>query len=582
MDPALQELIDGPEDDVLEAIVRLAEPDRAPPDFRVVTQFGPIATGRLRRGDIRTIWADPRVLSLKAPRLLEFADGPSVPASAVSRDWRQAAGSERGRGVVLGIIDWGFDVACPAFRDDSGSRFIGLWDQRETPGTANRTRYGYGRQFDRAAIDDALRGGAPYRALGYHPADADSGDGSHGSHVMDIAAGNGRHGGPAGLAPSADLVGVHLAAGALSGLANLGDSLRILEALDYIRTVAGPRPFVANLSVGRHAGPHTGTTLVEQAIDALVSERPGRAVIMSTGNYYRSQAHAEGRLTPGRTDTLIWQIESADPTTNELEIWYRDIDRFHAILSGPEGVARVEAGLGQNRPVIAAGREIGRLYHRAHDPNTPDHHLDLFLNPGAPSGSWRLMLVPVEIRDGRWHAWVERDAACRGCQSRLLSRNVTRSHTTGSICNGFLSLAVGALDLASPAPQIASFSSSGPTRDGRQKPDLVAPGVAILAARSAPAIGTAPALTRKSGASQAAPFVAGAIARVFEAAGRPLSIHETRSLVLGTARPLAAEPLRAGAGAIDVDAALAAARLLRSHADPSLAIRTSGGRHAAE
>ena len=575
MDPALQELTTGPEDDLLEVIVKLAEAQSPPPGLRIIARFGPVATGRLRRGDIQRVWAHPAVLSLKAPRLLEFARGPAAPAAVRQQDVRRPAVPERGRGVVVGVIDWGLDVASPAFRHASGAtRLSGLWDQRELPGAIGQTSYGYGRIFDAAAIDQALASGDPYAALAYHPADSDTGDGSHGTHVMDIAAGGGGHGGPEGMAPEAELVFVHLAAGALGGLANLGDSVRILEALDFVRSRAGGRPFVVNLSVGRHSGPHTGGTLLEQAIDALVAEAPGRAVVMSTGNYYRAEAHASGRLTPGRDATLTWLISSADPTVNELEVWYREIDRFHVILEGPGGAPRLEASLGQNHAVLLGGREIGRLYHRGHDPNTPDHHVNLFLYPGAPDGAWRITLVPVEVRDGRWHAWVERDAVCTGCQSRFAPTDVEPTHTTGSICNGLLSIAVGALDTTGPEPRVAGFSSSGPTRDGRQKPDVIAPGVAILAARSTPRQGAAAALVRKSGASQAAPYVAGATALLFEAAGRPLTIHETRAIVLGSARPLAGahDPLRTGAGVIDVGAALAAARRLSG---PTTAVSTS-------
>jgi len=59
--------------------------------------------------------------------------------------------------------------------------------------------------------------------------------------------------------------------------------------------------------------------------------------------------------------------------------------------------------------------------------------------------------------------------------------------------------------------ELAPFSSGGPTRDGRQKPDLLAPGMDILAARSTP-VGevAAGATTRKSGTSMAASHVTGA------------------------------------------------------------------------
>ena len=127
---------------------------------------------------------------------------------------------------------------------------------------------------------------------------------------------------------------------------------------------------------------------------------------------------------------------------------------------------------------------------------------------------------------------------------------------------------------------MAPFSSQGPTRDGRDKPDLVAPGVRILSARSrglhdgvGPALATgAGLLTCMSGTSMAAPHVAGTLACVFEAAGRALHINETRRLLLANVvpAPAALDPItraRLGCGYLDVRAAIAAAARLAQAAD---------------
>ena len=130
-----------------------------------------------------------------------------------------------------------------------GTRFLSFWDQRDLAAGPRPDPYGYGTVHDREQIDRALHDPRPYERLGYHPAIADrAGHGTHGTHVLDIAAGNGQAGGPVGIAPEADLVFVHLADRTTGGLANLGDSVRLLEAVDFISRTAGSRPCVINIS----------------------------------------------------------------------------------------------------------------------------------------------------------------------------------------------------------------------------------------------------------------------------------------------------------------------------------------------
>jgi subtilisin family serine protease len=568
MDPALSELLaDDPRDEV-EAIIRLSQPGIAPAGVRLVTRFGTIATCRLPKSRIVETWADESVASLKAPRLV--LPNPDVHLPAMARtSWmdqrRSPSIGATGRDVVVGIVDFGCDFAHPDFRHADGrTRLLALWDQGRY---LNRTdnRYGYGAVYTQDMINRALATRDPYAALGYHPADFNLGaGGAHGTTVMGIAAGNGRAGGPTGVAPAAELVFVNLATRSTRGLATLGDSVTVLEAVDFIARIAGSRPWVINLSIGRHGGPHDGSTLVEQGLDAALMAAPGRAIVGSSGNYFEDRVHASGQLRPGESRTLVFEVDKADVTPNELEIWYSSLDTLIVEIRSPSEEATARVGLGQQASLVREGQEIGRIYHRAHDPNNHDHHVDVFLYPGAPRGAWFVTLIGEDVVDGHFHAWIERDAGCPGCQSQFQIEDADPSSTLGTICTGFRTIAVGAYNPHSPHLELAPFSSAGPTRDGRQKPDLVAPGVSILAARSAPhdPDPDTPLLTRKSGTSMAAPHVAGAIACMFEATGRPLWIAETRRLLLSSTRKaaLSAESVhRIGSGYLDVERAVNAA-----------------------
>lgn len=549
MDPILAELMQGPADTDLEALIKLRGA-QAPPAVTLVSRFGSVATCRLRRGDIQQVWSDPRVMSLKAPRLLNALDQETLVLSEAidtelrASDRRRPEGlHETGAGCVFGAVDFGCDFAHPNLRDEHGrTRLLALWDQRGQANAASPAPYGYGRLLSRAAIDVALEQDDPYAALDYDPADADvpPGAGAHGTHVLDIAAGNGRlTGSPQGLAPGAELIFVHLANSRVFGLSDLGDSVRILEALDFIHRAAGERPCVINTSLGSHSGSHKGESLLEQGMDALLLGHPGRAITQSCGNYYRADTHASGRIGPGQERTLTWFTDAADRTPNEFEVWYEGRDRLLVEVFAPNSQAPFRARRGETVPLIIDGEGVGRLYHRASDPGSGDHHIDLFLRPDAPVGAWRLRLIGDEVVDGRFHAWIERDSGCRDCQARFVEEDAEPTTTTGTICNGFQTLAVGAYDAHREGLPLVSASSAGPTRDGRTKPDLIAPGGAVLAARSHPrTIDDAPLLTRKTGTSMAAPHVAGTLLLMFEAAGRLLPIAETRRALLGELEPV--------------------------------------------
>jgi carboxypeptidase C (cathepsin A)/subtilisin family serine protease len=580
MGPDLWELFeDGKGDDEVAAIIRLGHYAVLPKGVRLVTQFSEIITIRTTRANIPNLSGSSEVADIAAgdtyfgPDVeLETAGSTELSSNTVLPTDERRPSDEKatGRGVVVGLVDWGFDFAHPDFLNEDGTtRILALWDQRGSKLPNSPPPFGYGIVHSRDEINRALKQKDPYAALGYHPADADTGIGCHGTHVLSIAAGGGGEDRPTGIAPEADLVVVHNAPWDEVDTGRLGDSVTLLEGVDFISRIAGERPWVINLSMGRHGEQHDGSTLIEQGLDAAIRSAPGRAVCLSAGNYFDKRIHASGQLRPTQERTIIWEILENKPTNNQLEFWYSWQDKFEVAVRSPDGSIAARSGIGERSKFLVGGKEVGNVYHRGQEPNNLDNHITIYLYKDAPAGEWEVTLIGTDVIDGRYHAWIERDVSCASCQSRLHPDDADPKSTTGTICNGRRTLAVGAYNKHDPEMRLGHFSSVGPTRDGRLKPDLCAPGVSVLAARSAPREKHEPVqlLTRMSGTSMAAPHVTGTIALMFQAAPRRLRIEETHNLLLQSARKVSVPediPERIGIGFLDVSEAVDAARKIRA------------------
>ncbi|MFB8754446.1 S8 family serine peptidase [Streptomyces nigra] len=128
------------------------------------------------------------------------------------------------------------------------------------------------------------------------------------------------------------------------------------------------------------------------------------------------------------------------------------------------------------------------------------------------------------------------------------------AHSVGSPGAADAALTVGAVD---SADRLADFSSRGPRPgDDGLKPEVTAPGVAILAARSQDSSeGTGP-YTTMSGTSMATPHVAGAAA-LLAAAHPDWTGGQLKQALVSSARATGSyTPYEAGAGRVDAEAAV--------------------------
>jgi subtilisin family serine protease len=519
-----------------------------------------IVTARVPLDRIEMLRQLPYVESLKATQLLT----PSLKATTEDIQARAdllppSSQGQQGKGVIVGIVDYGCDFHHNNFRNPDGtSRVLALWDQTALTGAASYL--GYGHVYTQADINAALRSVEPYMSLGYDP-----GRGSHGTHVMDIACGNGNGTGVPGVAPNADIVFVQISASdiAFEGPevvgSHFGSSVQLLEAIQFIFDQAGDRPCVVNLSLGTNGGPHDGSGLVEQGIDAIVTAQPNRAVVIAAGNAYDDGIHASGQVAEGNFVDLIWQIQKYDFTHNELEIWYEEGDELQLELIDQNDTSLGTVDLGASAEIFSEDNQLlFFVAHRQADPNNGDNTIGIFMNTDpiyeSLPNQLKIRLHGKTIANGQIHAWLERDDFG---QSSFAPPN-DNTHTLGSISCGQQSIVVGSYDAHSEGQPLSWFSSAGPTRNSRQKPEISAPGHNVWAANASTMTG----VTRMSGTSMAAPAVTGVVALMLAEAlslNQDLTVEQIRDLLAKTARPSTSDFAwddRYGLGRVDAKAIL--------------------------
>src|ERR1043166_798989 len=493
-----------------------------------------IVTGRIPIQRIEDLRKQPTILSLKASQPVRPHLGATLPAMGVAPNALPAGISpDGGSRAIVGIVDFGCDFAHLNFTLANGkTRLLALWHQAGVA-TAN-SPFGYGRLSSRDESDAALAAADPYRALGYGPAvDTPFTQGTHGTHVMDIAAGNGPGSAAPGGAPKADLIVVEASVsdipwtGPESVHKAFGDSVQLLEAVRFIFDTAGDRPCVCNISLGTNGGPHDGSSLVEQGLDAIVREKSDRAVVIAASNSQLQNIHTSGQVLATETHEIVWQQRNSGG--GEFELWYPGARRLEVTLAATDGTTFGPVQPGDNLPIGSDGKIAIFISSRLGDPNNHDNIIGIWLAEGLSADDWTVRLKSADGNAVDYHAWIERNDNAQASFARPVP-----THTLGSISTGHDSIVVGSYDAHKPQFPLSSFSSRGPTRDGRNKPEVSAPGQNVMAARSRTLTG----ITRKSGTSMATPAVTGLIALILSEArrrNRSLGIEELRTKLMSQA-----------------------------------------------
>ncbi len=470
---------------------------------------GAYYSGRLRLGTLRqltSLEAIERIATKKQKQLL--IDEALEDIGLLTSSTPPRTVPETGAGVFIGIVDSGFDLSHPMFRDGSGKlRVKALLDQTQQGNP----------EFDTTALESAW-------ASGDRPGGDENG---HGTHVASIAGGS-PYKGFEGVAPEVWFLLVKT------------DFVNVDSGVAWIFRQAGTNPCVVNLSLGSHYGPHDGTSQEEKLYEQLVG--PGKILVVAAGNERQDSLHIGGRFVPGQVEEVVFDIfpdrSGQRPPISAATFWYEDTDSFDVELITPTRQSIPIPAINKTDRFTGANLEI-EVSRRRYTP-AKAIQIEVTINftrlniRSADLRDWRFHFRCASATVGRLDGWFANQGFGRFRPHPLLET----ARTLGIPATSNASITVASyvskntwdsddgqqLDGSILIGRSSPFSSLGPTRDGRWKPDISAPGQYLTAALASNSeLSTLPEralaaqkLVTIEGTSMATPIVTGAIALMLQ------------------------------------------------------------------
>ena len=429
-----------------------------------------------------------------------------------------------GRGVLVAVIDSGITYWNEDFRKSDGTtRIRYLWDQV------------LGQEYDETQINAALATGSRQQALELVPSIDTTG---HGTAVAGIAAGNGGAGGlaNAGVARESDLLVVRLGTPRTESFPR---TTELMRALTYTvnKSIELQMPVAINLSFGNTYGAHNGTSLLERFLDNI-SEIGRNVICVGSGNEGASGGHVGGSVAvTGRGEStltnIVDRIDNAvtDNVTRieliignyetgiNVQLWKEYTDRYLVTMVSPSGEAFTVDTDRPGKQIYQLDQTRILLYNGDPAPylTSQEIYFDLLPEEGnryVGAGVWTFLLQPVRTITGNYTFYLP-SGTVRSASTRFVRTTPDVTLTIPSTASKVVT--VGAYDPVYDA--YADFSGRGylyqeqvnsRTSDSFVKPDLVAPGINILAPDREGGY------TPVTGTSFATPFVTGAAALLMQ------------------------------------------------------------------
>ena len=395
-----------------------------------------------------------------------------------------------GTGVVVGIIDIGFEYCHPAFYDSTGTvhRVKRAWSQMDTTGNPP-AGFGYGTEH--TTTEEMMAAQCSHTTE------------SHGSHVAGIAAGCGGNTDATrqfrGMAPAADIVMV----------ATTMQDPTIFDGITYIVNYAQSvgKPCVINMSIGGQVGPHDGTSSFDRACDGVIAAHPqGVVLVGAAGNEGCDKLHLQKQFTAQDT-ALCSFVESNDGVEGSaiFDMWGAPNMSYKvalAVVNTATGEYVATSGYYSTDSSFVVmdsipAERIGWWISSSESPvtNRQEMIVSVDYDPFADS-AYRLAVLVVSDST-TLHVWgYNCQFSDAGVQGALEGDNNITVGEIGGTGNHIVSVGayttrthwfdINGEDRTRPGDSIIEgyltyFSSLGPTADGRTKPDITAPGQFILA-----------------------------------------------------------------------------------------------------
>lgn len=451
-----------------------------------------------------------------------------------------------GRGVVMGIMDVGFDLTHPTFynSDFTDYRIGAFWDQ-----------------IDRDTVGSVFPVGRDYRGkaeiLGKQ-CSTDAALLSHGTHTLGIAAGSGAGSRYRGIAFESDICAVSNAVTKDIELIDSADIYKYTTATDalgfkYIFDYADSMdmPCVISFSEGYSPGFDSEDSLFCEYLNRICGQ--GHIIVTSAGNeslYIRHLSKPAGKQSAGSfvvcgdrmasfralsdspfTISLVGYGVSRDTVTISSADCIEDsVVSFHGDF--PSSGQSVDIDVQRYHSAVYAGDTVYSITVRSDVPIGSDVPMALIIGGCQAEASLRAVSNAVFINGQADPSLSDAEPGhnilAPGCYPGLITVGATmhrpgfRNSRGEWIYTNDAGLAPG---------ERAAYSSMGPVADGAVKPDVVAPGNNVISSYSSFYIEKNPdagdinscveffdfggrryAWAADTGTSMAAPVVAGAVA----------------------------------------------------------------------